>query len=181
MPMQIDENTIRQTLVSLEQPDTDAAVLLCSDVTATLEAIKQHFLFLQAAGGLVWTDEGKLLLIFRKGKWDLPKGKLDPGESLEQCAVREVEEETGLKKVTITKPLCRTYHTYYQDGNHCLKESHWYLMHAPLMENLQPQTEEDIEQCVWADPRELNKYLANTHPSIADVLTAAMPLLTDKQ
>ena len=175
---QTSENTIPQLLNSLKQPDTDAAILVCTNVPDAFEALKEQFQFLQAAGGLVWPDNKKLLLIFRKGKWDLPKGKLDPGESLEQCAVREVEEETGLRNVAITTFLCRTFHTYYQDGIHCLKESHWYLMHAPQTENLQPQTEEDIEQCIWVSPAELNKYLTNTHASIQDVLTAAMPLLT---
>lgn len=142
-----------------------------------LEAIRKQFYFIQAAGGLVWSDAEKMLLIFRKGKWDLPKGKLDEGEDLAQCAVREVEEETGLKNVLIVKPLSTTYHTYYQDGKHCLKESHWYLMQAPQQDDLTPQTEEDIEQCVWIKPEETAFYFENMHSSVADVLHTALPLL----
>src|SRR5678815_5985833 len=76
------------------------------------------------------TEDDHLLLISRRGKWDLPKGKLDDNEDIKSCAIREVTEETGLLKVEIERPLCITYHTYHQDGKHILKESHWYLMKA---------------------------------------------------
>lgn len=170
-----------------QQTDIEAAILqvrqhgtvylLNPEPQQVLEQFKDHFAFIQAAGGLVQNPEGQVLLIFRKGKWDLPKGKLDPGEDLPTCAVREVEEETGVAQLTITQPLSPTYHTYFMDGRHCLKESHWYLMTTQHTGPLQPQLEEDIEHCIWCEPQELQKYLSNTHPSIADVIREATPLL----
>src|SRR5215510_275068 len=96
-----------------------------------------------AAGGLVVNDRDELLMIFRRGKWDLPKGKLDKGESLKDCAIREVEEETGLKNITLGPPLIITYHTYHEGARFILKESHWYKMSVSGQQNLVPQTEED--------------------------------------
>src|SRR4249919_1544763 len=83
---------------------------------------------IKAGGGLVKNEKKEILFMFRRGKWDLPKGKLDPGESIEECAVREVVEETGLKKVELKHFLVTTYHTYTENGKHILKESHWYNM-----------------------------------------------------
>jgi len=173
----IEAEPLQRLIAAMDGPEASGALLVYPDVEVAINALKPLFQFIQAAGGLVQSDKGNLLLIFRKGKWDLPKGKLDPGEDLEQCAVREVEEETGLKDVVLQKPLCRTYHTYYQDGQHCLKESHWYLMQAPQQDDLKPQTEEDIEQAIWAAPAAIPQYLTNTHRSVADVLKMALQML----
>ncbi|SHG02180.1 8-oxo-dGTP pyrophosphatase MutT, NUDIX family [Cnuella takakiae] len=151
--------------------------LVAPDTALLLEAAKAHFAFIQAAGGLVQNASGEVLLIYRKGKWDLPKGKLDPGEDLPTCAVREVGEETGVGQLSIIQPLSPTYHTYFMAGQHCLKESHWYLMRTQHTGPMQPQLEEDIEACIWVDPKKLAGYLTNTHPSIADVISEAAPLL----
>lgn len=167
--------SLLKAIEQLGTPNVAAAVLYHSNLNELLDALKEHFLFIQAAGGLVQSDNGNLLLIYRKGKWDLPKGKLDEGETLEECAVREVSEETGLEGLQLIRSLGTTYHTYVQDGEPVLKESHWYLMQAPESRNLQPQTEEDIEQCIWAEPAQLESYLTNTHPSIADVLCSVYP------
>ena len=113
-------------------------------------------------------------MIFRRGKWDLPKGKLDPGESLETCAVREVQEETGVQDVVLEKPLVVTYHTYDESGKHILKESHWYLMQTEKEEELTPQQDEDIDLCIWVPLDELETYMHNTHPSIRDVIKAGL-------
>lgn len=175
------------TIPFYKQTDIEGAILqvrqhgtvylLNPEPQQVLEQVKDYFSFIQAAGGLVQNAEKQVLLIFRKGKWDLPKGKLDPGEDLPTCAVREVEEETGVAQLTINRPLSPTYHTYFMDGRHCLKESHWYLMQTLHSGPLQPQLEEDIEQCIWCEPHELPNYLHNTHPSIADVIREATPLL----
>jgi 8-oxo-dGTP pyrophosphatase MutT (NUDIX family) len=173
----IDEyniHTVNTMLYEMSLPSVRAGVFLHKDVQELLKAIKKKFLFMQAAGGLVYTPDHKFLLIFRRGKWDLPKGKLDEGESLEECAVREVKEETGVENIKLDKALCNTYHTYHQDGRHILKESHWYLMQTPGQSLLVPQTDEDIEKCEWAAADKLAPYMENTHPSIIDVLKAAI-------
>ncbi len=122
------------------------------------------------AGGLVENEKGEYLLIHRRGKWDLPKGKLDKGETIEQCAVREVEEETGLQKPELKKPLTITYHTYDEFGKHILKDSHWYKMKVKGPQSIKPQTEEDIHDIKWVKKKDLSTYMQNTFPSIKDVL-----------
>jgi 8-oxo-dGTP pyrophosphatase MutT (NUDIX family) len=88
----------------------------------------KKFVLVKAAGGLVRNEMNEILMIFRRGKWDLPKGKLDPNESLEDCALREVREETGLENIKLLGPLLITYHTYHEGTRFILKESHWYKM-----------------------------------------------------
>lgn len=154
----------------LQQKEIDGGIYEHTNTDETLQAFAAQMEHLQAGGGLVYTPQQTVLLIFRRGKWDLPKGKLDEGETLEACAVREVMEETGLRKATIEKPLTTTWHTYYQDGKLILKESHWFLMTTPTEEALVPQQDEDIERCIWVPLNELDQYMANTHPSIVDVI-----------
>ncbi|HZE83039.1 MAG TPA: NUDIX hydrolase, partial [Puia sp.] len=149
-----------------------AGIFLHKDLGALRKAFWKKFLLVQAAGGLVRNDAGEALFIFRRGKWDLPKGKLDKGETLEHCAVREVEEETGLTKVISGGPLLVTYHTYDESGKHFLKETHWYSMKAPGQQTMTPQAEEQITALKWVEKKELAKYIANTYPSVVDVLKA---------
>ncbi|HMH21276.1 MAG TPA: NUDIX hydrolase [Puia sp.] len=150
-----------------------AGIFLHKDLNALKKAFWKKFLLVQAAGGLVQNDAGALLFIFRRGKWDLPKGKLDKGENLEQCAIREVREETGLKEVLSTGPLLVTWHTYDESGKHFLKETHWYRMKAPGSQSVVPQAEEQITELKWVGEKELPKYTAHTYPSVVDVLDAA--------
>lgn len=137
------------------------------------KAVWKKFQIVKAAGGIVVNEKNKLLFMFRRGKWDLPKGKLDKGETLEQCAVRETEEETGLKNVEMVRPLLTTYHTYDENGHHILKETYWYFLSVKGEQPLVPQASEQIEQLEWADPADLSKYLNNTYPSVREVLKAA--------
>lgn len=167
---------VKTMIYELSLPEIYAGVFLYKDVEALLNTFKKEFTLIQAAGGFVYTGE-HLLLIFRRGKWDLPKGKLDEGETLEACAIREIQEETGVTGLILKEPLCITYHTYYQDGVHILKESHWYLIEAQGLQPFSPQTEEDIEQCEWVDFKELSKYMSNTHASIFDVVNAGLKKL----
>jgi 8-oxo-dGTP pyrophosphatase MutT (NUDIX family) len=127
---------------------------------------------IKAGGGLVKNESGEILFMFRRGKWDLPKGKLDPGESLEDCALREVREETGVGRLVIIKFLLVTEHEYQEGGIRILKESHWFLMRASGHEPLIPQTEEDISELRWIAPGKFDIILQNTYPSIIDVLRA---------
>jgi 8-oxo-dGTP pyrophosphatase MutT (NUDIX family) len=116
--------------------------------------------------------------MLRRGKWDLPKGKLDAGETVEQCAIREVREETGLREVRLEAPLLVTYHTYDENGRHILKETHWFRMTASGDQSVVPQLEEQITKLVWADRQKIIALVKNTFPSIVDVLqTAGMTAL----
>lgn len=150
-----------------------AGIFIHSDLEELRKAVWKKFLLVKAGGGLVRNSEGRYLFIFRRGVWDLPKGKLDPGETIEQCAVREVGEETGLLRVQLEAPLLVTYHTYDENGKHILKESHWFRMNAQDTAGLKPQQEEQITELRWVDGEEMKTLLTHTFPSIRDVIGAA--------
>ena len=176
----IDEfniHTVKAMIHEMELPRIHAGVFLHSDVDAVVRAFKKKLSFVQAAGGLVHTEDLALLLIFRRGKWDLPKGKLDEGESLETCAIREINEETGIEIIQNEGPLCTTLHTYHQFGKHILKESTWFLMRAAKQNEFIPQIDEDIEKCEWVAIDKLAPYMENTHASIIDVVKAGVKQL----
>ena len=135
------------------------------------ESFNNH-IYIEAAGGLVFNEKGKVLMIHRLGYWDLPKGKIDPGETPKQCAKREIKEECGIGKLSIVKELPSTFHTYEMKGKEYLKRTYWFEMlckdNAPLV----PQTEENIDEVLWMGKKkvkELNEQ--NTYRSILDVLS----------
>jgi len=136
----------------------------------------RQFTPITAGGGLVTNPAGAWLFIFRRGKWDLPKGKQDEGETIETCALREVEEETGLRQVVRGPKLGITYHVYRQQQVLYLKDTHWYAMQAPGHLPLTPQTEEDINDIGWKTQDDLPEILQNTFPSIVEVLHLAQVL-----
>ena len=167
---ELDAHTVKAMIHEMELPKIHAGVFFHANLEELKKAFFKKFTIVQAAGGLVRNENDEILLIFRRGKWDLPKGKLDKGESLEDCAVREVEEETGLKKVKLLASLLITYHTYHEGTRFILKESHWYTMKTKSGQQLIPQTEEDIQEIKWVTDKELKPYLKNAFPSIVDVL-----------
>ncbi len=121
--------------------------------------LKEDFLSLfkivKASGGIVMNEENKALFIHRRGFWDLPKGKLEIGEGKKEAAIREVEEETGIKCVSIVRKLGKTDHFFRNRSNkRCIKRSYWYEMKSKK-QLLVPQIEEDIDQAIWIDPRSI--------------------------
>ena len=161
---------VNSMIHEMRQEKIHAGIFVHHNLPELEKTFRKKFTLVQAGGGLVLNDAGALLMMLRRGKWDLPKGKLDPGETLEACAVREVQEETGLTNVILEKPLIVTYHTYDESGKHILKESHWYLLKAPGKQALIPQSEEQITQLKWVPAAEVKQYVNNTFPSIIDVL-----------
>ena len=176
-----DAHTVKAMIHEMEAPQIRTGVFLHSDVEALLNAFKKKLSLVQAAGGMVYTPSHEILLIHRRGKWDLPKGKLDEGEDLATCAEREVKEETGLHQIKNEGPLLVTYHTYHEKGKHILKESHWYLFSSPGQQVLQPQLEEDIDMCEWVKLQNLGTYMKNTHASIIDVVNAGTVKLQESK
>jgi 8-oxo-dGTP pyrophosphatase MutT (NUDIX family) len=167
---ELNSHTIKTMIHEMQLPAVHAGIFLHPDIEELKKAFFKKFTLVQAAGGLVLNEEKEILLIFRRGKWDMPKGKLDKGEKLEDCAIREVEEETGLKKIELVSPFIITYHTYHEGTKFILKESHWYLMKVNGEQELIPQTEEDILEIRWVKENDLDKYKKESFPSVEDVL-----------
>ncbi|MBK7147770.1 MAG: NUDIX domain-containing protein [Bacteroidetes bacterium] len=125
-----------------------------------------------AGGGLVWNEQGELLMIFRRGKWDLPKGKIELEELIIDGAKREVTEETGVKVETVDNNPIVTYHAYMLKGKRLLKQTVWYSMKAaPGQSQLSPQTEEDISDVKWVSRQALPSYQAGCYPLIWDLIS----------
>jgi len=129
-----------------------------------------YFTEVGAAGGLVKHTSGKYLFIEKKGKLDLPKGHLEPGEEPEECAIREVSEECGITGHTIVKPLTPSYHTYSWEGISYLKKTSWFLMQYDGEMISEPQVEEGITNVDWLLPDELNSLKTNAWLSLMDLI-----------
>jgi len=125
-----------------------------------------------AAGGIVTNPSNEVLFIFRRGKWDLAKGKLDAGETIEQCATREVEEETGLKNIKLEQFIGISKHEYFDKwiNEEVIKETHWYKMSVAEWQELVPQTEEDILDIKWVPIVEIESYLSRSYESIEEII-----------
>lgn len=167
---ELDIHTINSMLHEMQLEKVHAGVFLHPDLAKLKKDFFKKFTLVQAAGGLVNNEKDETLLIFRRGKWDLPKGKLDEGENLEECAIREVEEETGATNLQLLAPLLITYHTYHEGTKFIMKESHWYTMRTTGEQQLIPQAEEDIHAIQWVAKENLHPYMDESFPSIVDVL-----------
>lgn len=137
------------------------------------EEILKQYSVIEAAGGIVKNPNGELLAIFRLGKWDLPKGKMEKGESPEDTALREISEECGISGHQIIGKICDTYHTYKIGNRKILKKTYWYAFTINEVSELIPQTIENIEEAQWFKPSELIRKLENSYPSIRQVLNDA--------
>jgi 8-oxo-dGTP pyrophosphatase MutT (NUDIX family) len=162
-------------LAAVENPQDAAPILvLCSSPGAQqslLEAYTALFVPIHTGGGIVRQGD-TLLAIWRKGKWDLPKGKIDPGEDSLQAAAREIEEETGVTGLQLVEPLPCTWHIYQEKGEWVLKTGWWYAFATEYSGPLLPQTEEDITQVMWQPMAELAPETLDTYPAIRQLLQA---------
>ncbi|MCQ2276087.1 MAG: NUDIX domain-containing protein [Bacteroidales bacterium] len=125
----------------------------------------KDYRIIHAAGGIVSNENDEILMIYRLEKWDFPKGKVEAGEQYDEAAIREVEEETGLRNITLGETLPSTFHTYELRGEQILKETHWYKMNA-LSQSLTPQTIEDITQAVWIPRNEVAEKMKASYASL---------------
>lgn len=128
------------------------------------------FRIIEAAGGLVKNKKEEWLFIYRNGKWDLPKGKIEKGEGIKKAAIREVEEECGIRKLKILKELPSTYHTYFMEEKPILKRTYWFEMSCGDDSKLVPQIEEGITDVKWLSSKKLKKVYDNTYESIKEVM-----------
>lgn len=153
------------------EPDVPAVYVLCNDPGNMLQKISREFLTIEAAGGLVFNDNQELLCIFRRGVWDLPKGKAEKGESSEETAFREVSEECGISQgLKVCGFLTHSYHTYQMEGKWVLKRTSWYLMQYSGETPPVPQTEEDITELRWVPQDELKDFFMESYPSLRQII-----------
>jgi ADP-ribose pyrophosphatase YjhB (NUDIX family) len=156
-------------------------LFLCKNTKATLKKLAKSVRLIEAAGGLVKNERKEYLVIFRNGVWDLPKGKIEEGEKTRKAAVREVEEECGIKVKKAGRKICKTYHVYKQRNDElALKKTHWYRMKAERQDKLKPQKEEGITKACWFTREKFTVLAKNTYPSIMDVLDT-MGLITETE
>lgn len=142
-------------------------VVVCKrPLTKVLRYLLNTFEFRKAAGGVVSNAADERLMIFRNGRWDLPKGHVEKGETIRYAAVREVQEETGVRDVAADRCIAKTYHIYNMDGRWILKQTAWYDMYSAAAA-LTPQTEEGIEKAVWVTKEQMYKNLATSYSSLS--------------
>ncbi len=157
---------IVQLIIKIFQNKIQKAYLYHPDEKQIMKTLKSKIPVNKAGGGLVYNKKGEVLFIFRGGKWDLPKGGIEKGEDIEATAMREVEEETGVKQLTITKKLQKTYHVFKRNGVYKLKVTHWFEMTSDFEETPVGQIEEGIEKAAWFHPNEIPEILKNSYENI---------------
>jgi 8-oxo-dGTP pyrophosphatase MutT (NUDIX family) len=157
---------IEQVIIKMFQNKIQKAYLYYPDEKAILKKVKEKIPVCKAGGGLVYNKAGDVLFIFRNGKWDLPKGGIEKGEEIEDTAIREVEEETGVRNLKITHKLQKTYHVFKRGGKYKLKVTHWYEMRTDFTGTPKPQANEGIEKVAWLSPAEIKEALKNSYENI---------------
>jgi len=161
-----ESDKISKIITSLFLNERKGIILHCSDLNECWLDFKAQFKVEQAAGGKVLNEKNEVLFIYRFNKWDLPKGKLEKGESISECAIREVEEECGITNLEIEKELQTTYHIFERNSKIILKITYWFLMKTTFKGKLTPQLEEGIERVAFKNVNETNNALTNTYENI---------------
>lgn len=162
----LDSIDIEQVIVKMFQNKIKKAYLYHPDESVIMKTLKAKIPVNKAGGGLVYNKKGEVLFIFRNGKWDLPKGGTDKGELIEETAMREVEEETGVNELKVIKKLQKTYHVFKRNGKYKLKITHWFEMQTTFEGTPKGQLEEGIEKVAWLKPSEIPKALENSYENI---------------
>lgn len=168
---EISPRAIKSMLHEIKKEEFHAGVIWHEDLDKLKTTFFKNFTLIEAAGGILQNDKKEILFILRLGKWDLPKGKIEKGEKMDECALREVTEETGVKGLSLKKKIGETYHVYDQFGKHFLKISHWFYMTCPSAQELISQTEEHITEIRWVKTLDIKEPMKNTYPSIKNILS----------
>ena len=142
-----------------------------------IKELKKMFKIIKAGGGVVNNNKKEILFIYRMKKWDLPKGKLDKGETIKQCAKREVEEETKVK-VSCGKKILSTWHTYTKNKKFILKKTTWYMMESIDDSKMKPQKKEKIEKVEWMKKSSVDDILLNSYKTLNYLMKNYFKLLT---
>jgi 8-oxo-dGTP pyrophosphatase MutT (NUDIX family) len=151
----------------------DVLFIFHHDLDELQERFKSCFRLIEAAGGLIRDDRDRYLVMKRREKWDLPKGKVNKGETIPHAAIREVSEECGIHELEIQTPLLSTYHCYRFEGESILKRTSWFAMQYSGTEEPVPQRDEDITEIQWLAQEDLRTIIDNTYMGVLDVLKYA--------
>lgn len=162
----LDSVDIKQLIIKIFKNKVDKAFLYHPDEKEILKKLKSKIPVEKAGGGLVLNDKNEVLFIFRNKKWDLPKGGIEKGEEIEDTAIREVEEETGVKGLKITRKLNKTYHIFKRNGRYKLKITHWFEMKTSYSGKMVGQLDEGIEKVEWIKQENIPTCLTNSYENI---------------
>ncbi len=157
---------IKKLIIKIFNNKIQKCYLYYPDEQLILKKLKEKIPVQKAGGGLVYNKKGEVLFILRDGKWDLPKGGKNKGEKMPQTAIREIEEETGVGKLVISKKLQKTYHVFKRNGRFKLKITQWFEMTSDFEGELVGQIEEGIEKVAWLNPEQTKEALTNSYENI---------------
>jgi len=162
----LESADIKQVIIKIFQNKIQKAYLYHPDEKEIMKTLKTKIPVQKAGGGLVYNAKNEVLFILRNGKWDLPKGGIEKNEAIEETAMREVEEETGVGNLVVTKKLQKTYHIFKRNGRFKLKITHWFEMRSTFTGIPEGQAEEGIEKVAWLNPAEIQEALKNSYENI---------------
>jgi 8-oxo-dGTP pyrophosphatase MutT (NUDIX family) len=157
---------IKKVIIKMFNNKIKKCYLYYPDEEVILKKLKEKIPVQKAGGGFVYNKKGEVLFILRNGKWDLPKGGKEKGEKMSCTALREVEEETGVNQLVITKKLQKTYHVFKRNGVFKLKITQWYEMTTDFEGIPVGQAEEGIEKVAWLNPEQVQEALKNSYENI---------------
>lgn len=157
---------IGKVIKDLKDTNLESARLIDSDENNLLKNFLKLLPNVVAAGGKVYNTNGEVLFIYRNDKWDLPKGGAEKRETIDQTAIREVEEETGVTGLSITKPLEMTYHIFKRNGRHKIKVTYWFEMKTDFAGELVPQAKEGITKAEWLTKEQIDIAMNNSYANI---------------
>ena len=168
----VADNSITRAKILKILETCNRIAVLSTQPQMTFGNFSRDFRCVAAAGGVVTNPQGEVLMMQRRGRWDLPKGHIEPDEQSNQCARREVAEETGISHTKVQRLVCNTYHAYNLGGEWELKRTQWFDMPCDGLEKPQPQHEEGIDRVQWIPRTMLSQCLSNTYPTIREVIDA---------
>lgn len=157
---------IGKVIRELNNTDLEGVMVIGKNKDKLLKSFLKKLPNVVAGGGKVFNNKGEILFIYRNDKWDLPKGKIEDNESIEDTALREVEEETKVNGLKIVKPLQTTYHIFKRNGRLQLKITYWFEMTSSYNGILEPQEEEGITKVAWLNPEQIKKAMENSYANI---------------
>lgn len=161
---------IGKVIKTLNNTDLEAVHLVYKNEDKLLRKFLKLLPNVVAGGGKVYNSKNEILFIYRNDKWDLPKGKTERKESIEETAIREVEEETGVKGLSITKPLPTTYHIFKRNGKHRIKITYWFEMRTDFEGKLFPEENEGITKVEWLDAKASQEAMENSYANIRELV-----------